>query len=46
MLQPKDTDWLNGFKKKKEKETRSLYTLFTRNPSQTYGHIQTESEGL
>ena len=40
MLQPKDTDWLNGYKK------RPLYMLSTRDPLQTKGHIQTESEGL
>ena len=27
-------------------KTRSLYILFTRDPPQTKGHIQTESEGL
>ena len=29
MLQPKDTDWLNGYKK------RPIYMLSTRNPLQT-----------
>ena len=40
MPQPKDKDWLNGYK------TRPLYMLSTRNPPQNRGHIQTESEGL
>jgi len=40
MLQPKDKDWLNGYK------TRPLYMLSTRDPPQNRGHIQTESEGL
>ena len=40
MSQPKDKDWLNGYKK------RPLYMLSTRDPLQTKGHIQTESEGL
>ena len=39
MPQPKDKDWLNGYKNK------TLYMLFTRDP-QNNGHIQTESEGL
>ena len=43
MPQPKD--WLNGFKKKK-KIARPLYMLSTRDPPQTKGHIQIESEGL
>ena len=29
-----------------DKKTRPLYTLFTRDPTQTKRHIQTESEGL
>ena len=37
MLQPKDTDWLNGYKNK------TIYMLSTRNPLQTSRHIQTES---
>ena len=41
MPQSKDKDWLNGYKKK-----RPLYILFTRDPPQTKGHIQTESDGL
>ena len=40
MLQPKDTDWLNGYK------TRPVHMLSTRDPLQTQGHIQTESEGM
>ena len=40
MLQPKDTDLLNGYK------TRSIYMLSTRNPLQTSKHIQTESERM
>ena len=40
MLQPKDKDWLNGYK------TRPLYMLSTRDPSIVGGHIQTENEGL
>ena len=40
MPQPKDTDWLNGYKNK------TIYMLSTRDPVQTQGHIQTEGEGL
>ena len=40
MSQPKDKDWLNGYKNK------TLYMLSTRDPPQNRGHIQTESEGL
>ena len=40
MPQPKDKDWLNGYK------TRPLYMLSTRDQPQNRGHIQTESEGL
>ena len=40
MFQSKDTGWLNGYEK------RPLYMLSTRDPLQTYGHLQTESEGL
>ena len=36
MPQPKDKDWLNKYKS----------MLFTRDPPQNKGHIQTESEGL
>jgi len=39
MFQPNDTDWLNGNRNKK-------YMLSTRDPLQSWGHIQTESEGL
>ena len=38
--QPKEKDWLNGYK------TRPLYMLSTRDPPQNRKHIQTESEGL
>ena len=40
MPQPKDKDWLNGYKK------QDHYMLPTRDPPQNKGHIQTESEGL
>ena len=40
MPQPKDKDWLNGYK-----NTTPIY-LSTRDPPQNRGHIQTESEGL
>ena len=40
MPQPKDKDWLNGYKNK------TLYMLSTKDPPQNKGHIQTESEGL
>ena len=40
MPQPKDKDWLNGYKNK------TPYMLSTRDPPQNKGHIQTESEGL
>ena len=39
MPQPKDKDWLNGYK------TRTVYMLSTGNPSQNKGHIQIECEG-
>ena len=39
MPQPKDKDWLKGYKNK------TLYTLSTRDPLQNKGHIQ-KSEGL
>ena len=39
MLQPKDIDWLNGYKSK------PVYMLYTRDTLQTQEHIQTESEG-
>ena len=39
MPQPKDKDWLNGYKK------RPLYMLSTRDPPRNKGHIQSESEG-
>ena len=40
MLQPKDAHWLNGYKNK------PVYMLSTRDPLQTYGHIQAETEGM
>ena len=40
MLQPKDKDWLNGYKNK------TTYMLSTRDPPQNKGHIQSESEEL
>ena len=40
MPQPKDKDWLNGYKSK-----TPIY-VSTRDPPQSKGHIQTESEGL
>jgi len=40
MPQPKDKDWLNGYKNK------TLYMLSMTDPPQNRGHIQTESEGL
>ena len=40
MPQPKDKDWLNGYKSKMPN------MLSTRDPPQNKGHIQTESEGL
>ena len=39
MLQPKDLDWMNGYKNK----TR-IYAVYKR--LQILGHIQTESEGM
>ena len=39
MPQPKDKDWLNGYKNK-----TPIYA--TRDPPQHKGHIQTKSEGL
>ena len=40
MPQPKDKDWLSGYKNK------TLYMLSTRDPPQNREHIQTESELL
>ena len=40
MPQPKDKDWLNGYK------IRPLYMLSTRDQPQTKGHIQIENEEL
>ena len=40
MPQPKDKDWMKGYKNK------TPYILSTRDPPQTKGHIQTESEKL
>ena len=39
MPQPKDKDWLNGYKNK-----TLIYAVYKR-PSSDLGHIQTESEG-
>ena len=41
MLQPKDPDLLNGYKNKTH-----IYMVSTRDPLQTEGDIQTESEGM
>ena len=41
MLQPKDRDWLTGYRNKTH-----IYILSTRNPLQTYRHIWTESERM
>ena len=40
MPQPKDKDWLNGYKNK-----TPIYAVYKR-PPQNKGRIQTESEGL
>ena len=40
MSQPKDKDWLHGYKNK-----IPIYDVY-KDPPQTKGHIQTESEGL
>ena len=40
MPQPKDKDWLNGYKNK-----TLIYVAYKR-PTSNKGHIQTESEGL
>ena len=40
MPQPKDKDWLNGYKNK-----TPIYAAYKR-PTSNKGHIQTESEGL
>ena len=39
MPQPKDEDWLNGYK-------NNTHMWSTRDPPQNMEHIQTESEGL
>jgi len=44
--QPKDKDWLNGYKKQDYICYIRLSMLSTRDPPQNKGHIQTESEGL
>ena len=41
MLQPKDTDWLNGYKNK-----TCIYAVYRRCTSDLETHIQTESEGM
>ena len=38
--QPKNKDWMNGYKNK------TLYMLSTRDKPLNKGHIQTKSEGL
>ena len=40
MPQPKDKDWLNGYKNK-----TPIYAVYQR-PTQNKGHIQTKREGL
>ena len=40
MLQPKDTDWLNGYKNK-----TLIYAVYRKTTSDL-GHIQIESEGM
>ena len=40
MPEPKDKDWLNVYKNK-----TPIYAVYKR-PTQTKGHIETESEGL
>ena len=40
MLQPKEKDWLNGYKNK-----TPIYAVYKR-PLRNKGHIQTKSEGL
>ena len=40
MPQPKDKDWLNGYKNK-----TPIYVVY-RDPPRKKGHIQTESEGM
>ena len=40
MPQPKDKDWLNGYKNKGH-----IYMFSTRDPPQNKGHIQTEVKG-
>ena len=40
MLQPKDTDWMNGYKNK-----TGIYAVNKR-PTSDLGHIQTENEGM
>ena len=40
MPQPKDKDWLNGYKNK-----TPIYDVY-RDSLQTKGHIQTENEGM
>ena len=40
MLQPKDTDWLNGYKNK------TCISAAYKRLTSVYRHIQTESEGM
>ena len=47
MPQPKDKDWLNGYKNNVVVVVVVCYCMLsTRDPPQNKGHIQTESEGL
>ena len=41
MIQPKDTDWLKGCENKNQK-----YAVCTKDPLESKGHIQTESERI
>ena len=40
MLEPKEIDWLNGYKNK-----AYIYAVYKR-PTSDLGHIQTQSEGM
>ena len=40
MFQPKDADWLHGYKNK-----TCIYAIYKK-PTSDLGHIQTESEGI
>ena len=41
MLQPKDTDWLNGYKNKTH-----IYAVYKKKSTSNLKHIQTESERM